>query len=134
MIASPASQWRFIYAIPVALVISGFLPVASFAQVRDPFPRAAPEDVGMSSEKLREAAGTVQKWVDEERIVGAVLLVIRNGKTVMHEAMGWSDRERRIPMRADQIVSMRSMTKPLVGTAALMLRETGRLELEDRVS
>ncbi|MGQ0641564.1 MAG: serine hydrolase domain-containing protein [Gemmatimonadaceae bacterium] len=63
-----------------------------------------------------------------------MLLVIRDGKTVLYDAMGWSDRERRIPMQTDPIVSMRSMTKPLVGAAILILREAGQLKLEDRVA
>jgi CubicO group peptidase (beta-lactamase class C family) len=88
----------------------------------------------MSSDKLREAVSAVKKWADDERIIGAVMLVIRDGKTVLQEAVGWSDKEHKIPMRTDHIVSMRSMTKPIVGTAAMMLREEGKLKLEDRVS
>ena len=118
----------------LVFIIATLLSVVVTAQAPDPFPRVAPETVGMSSEKLREASATVQKWAAEERIIGAVLLVIRDGKTVLHEATGWSDRERRLPMRRDHIVSMRSMTKPLVGTAALMLREAGKLNFEDRVA
>jgi len=104
------------------------------AQKPHVFPAAKPEDVGMSSDKLNAAIGAVKKWVDDERIIGAVMLVIRDGKTVLYEALGWSDRERMIPMRTDNIVSMRSMTKPIVGTAAMMLREEGKLRLEDRVA
>jgi CubicO group peptidase (beta-lactamase class C family) len=99
-----------------------------------PFPTAVAEDVGMSSAKLRDAIGTLKTWVDEGRIVGGSLLVIRNGRLVLHEAVGWADRERGIPLRIDHIVNMRSMTKPLVGTAVLMLREAGKLKLEDRVA
>jgi CubicO group peptidase (beta-lactamase class C family) len=98
------------------------------------FPKAAPEAVGMSSEKLRASVDLIHRLMERRRITGAVLLVIRDGRMVLHEAVGWADRERQIPMRRDQIVSMRSMTKPLIGTAILMLREEGKLQLEDRVS
>jgi CubicO group peptidase (beta-lactamase class C family) len=77
---------------------------------------------------------SIASWVRQERILGGVLLVIRHGRLVFHEATGWSDREQGVPLRTDHIVSMRSMTKPLVGTAVLMLMEQGRLRLEDRVS
>lgn len=116
---------------PVAFVAVSNISAAQRAHV---FPTARAEDVGMSSGKLGEAVGTVKKWVADERIIGAVMLVIREGKLVLYEAAGWSDRERKIPMRTDHIVSMRSMTKPLVGTAALMLREEGKLQLDDKVS
>jgi len=97
------------------------------------FPRAQPEAVGMSSDRLREAMDSVRAWIARERIMGAVVLVIRHGQIALHEAAGWSDRERGVSLRTDHIVSMRSMTKPLVGAAVLMLLEEGRLRPEDRV-
>ncbi|MFB9984678.1 serine hydrolase domain-containing protein [Mesorhizobium kowhaii] len=100
----------------------------------EPFSPASPESVGMSPPFLRHAIETARVWVDEGRIVGAVMLVIRRNKIVLHEAVGWSDGERLLPMKNDTIFMMRSMTKPLLGTAILMLKEEGRLTLEDRVS
>jgi CubicO group peptidase (beta-lactamase class C family) len=88
----------------------------------------------MSSDRLNAARDSIRAWTARDRIQGGILLVIRHDKLVFHEAAGWSDRERQIPLRTDHIVSMRSMTKPLVGTAVLMLREEGKLALEDRVS
>jgi CubicO group peptidase (beta-lactamase class C family) len=98
------------------------------------FARARPEEVGMSSARLQDAMDSVRAWVARDRIRGGIVLVIRHGKLVFHEAAGWSDRERAVALRTDHIVSMRSMTKPLVGAAILMLREEGRLKLEDRVA
>ncbi|MER8556873.1 serine hydrolase domain-containing protein [Mesorhizobium sp. M0965] len=100
----------------------------------EPFSPASPESVGMSPLPLRHAVETAHAWVDEGRIIGAVMLVIRGNRIVLHEPIGWSDRERQIPMKTDTIFMMRSMTKPLVGTAVLMLKEEGRLTLQDRVS
>jgi len=99
-----------------------------------PFSRSSPEEVGMSSERLRHVVNTVQEWVNNDEIVGAVMLVIRHDKVVLHEAVGWNDREKNIPMEVGNIVQMRSMTKPLTGTAVLMLMEEGRLLLDDKVS
>ena len=88
----------------------------------------------MSSERLLHVVNTVQEWVDNDEIVGAIVLVIRHDKVVLHEAVGWSDREKNIPMEVGTILQMRSMTKPLTGTAVLMLMEEGRLLLDDKVS
>jgi len=110
------------------------LSVTLLPAQQSPFPTATPEDVGMSSEKLRASMDLVRDWLERGRITGAVLLVMRDGRIVLHEAAGWADRERQIPMRTDHILSMRSMTKPLVGTAIMRLREEGRLRLEDKVS
>jgi CubicO group peptidase (beta-lactamase class C family) len=132
MTTSPVRVLRKAILASLALAALGASQLA--AQKPHVFPAAKPEDAGMSSEKLKEAVSAVKKWADDERIIGAVMLVIRDGKTVLHEAVGWSDKERKMPMRTDHIVSMRSMTKPIVGTAAMMLREEGKLKLEDRVS
>ncbi|MBB5538756.1 serine hydrolase domain-containing protein [Rhizobium giardinii] len=102
-------------------------------ELSEPFSPASPESVDMLPQSLRLAVETARVWVDEGRIVGAVMLVIRRNRIVLHEAVGWSDRERQIPMKTDTIFMMRSMTKPLLGTAILMLKEDGRLTLQDRV-
>jgi CubicO group peptidase (beta-lactamase class C family) len=100
----------------------------------EPFPVGTPESEGISAARLGAAMDSVRAWIAGDGILGAVVLVVRHGKVVFHQAAGSSDRERGLPMRTDHIVSMRSMTKPLVGTAALMLMEEGRLGLEDSVS
>jgi CubicO group peptidase (beta-lactamase class C family) len=76
----------------------------------------------------------VDDWFTNEEIVGAVIMVIKDRKTVLHEAIGWRDRERRKPMESDTIFRMRSMTKPFVGTSILMLNEQKKLNLSDRIS
>ena len=57
------------------------------------FPPATPESQGIPAKALRQIAEEVQRYVDEERIVGAELLVIKNRRTVLHETFGWDDRE-----------------------------------------
>ncbi len=128
-------QGKYLFAVSflLALALSFQLPVLA-QENSSPFSRSSPEDVGMSSERLRHVVNTVQKWVDNDEIVGAVMLVIRHDKLVLHEAVGWNDRENNIPMEVGNIVQMRSMMKPLTGTAVLMLMEEGRLLLYDRVS
>lgn len=98
------------------------------------FPSAEPEAVGMSAERLAAAVDTVHRWVQEEEIAGAVLLVVRRGKTVLHEAFGMADREAWVPMRTDMVFLTASMTKPMTGTAVLQLYERGLLDLQDRVA
>lgn len=117
----------------VATLLARGLP-AEPQSAADPFPRARPEAAGMSSAKLREAMDTVRAFVQRDSIRGGILIVIRNGRLVFQDTAGWNDKERGLPMRPDQIVTMRSMTKPLVGMATLMLMQDGRLKLDDRVA
>ncbi len=126
-------KYLFVVSFLLALALSFQLPVLA-QENSSPFSRSSPEDVGMSSERLRHVVNTVQEWADNDEIVGAVMLVIRHDTLVLHEAVGWNDRENNIPMEVGNIVQMRSMMKPLTGTAVLMLMEEGRLLLYDRVS
>ncbi len=43
-----------------------------------PFSRSSTEDVGMSSERLRHVVNKVQEWVDNDEMVGAIMLIIRH--------------------------------------------------------
>ena len=126
-------KYLLVFSFVLALALGFPLPVLA-QEHASPFFRSSPEDVGMSSERLRHVVNTVQEWVNNDEIVGAIMLVIRHDKVVLHEAVGWSDREKNIPMERGTIVQMRSMTKPLTGTAVLMLMEEGRLLLDDKVS
>lgn len=70
----------------------------------------------------------------ERRIVGAVVLVARDGETVYARAAGQADREAGRPVRRDTIFRYASLTKPIVSAAALGLMEEGILHLDDPVT
>lgn len=67
-------------------------------------------------------------------MVGAELLVIKNRRTVLHEAFGWKDWETEEEMEPNTLFNIRSMTKPLVGTAIQLLVEEGHLAPDARVA
>ena len=64
---------------------------------------AAPEDVGMSSERLENVTRLVQRYIDDQKFPGAISLVARRGKVVHFETYGSMDDERHKPMRSDAI-------------------------------
>lgn len=105
-----------------------------WVEEHSPFPWASPESARMSSEGLEEMDRTLRRWVETDEIVGGVMMVVRDGSLVHFETAGWADREQSIPMRADQIFQMRSMTKKILGTAILQLMERGKLSPWDRVA
>ncbi|WP_165421974.1 serine hydrolase domain-containing protein [Pseudoxanthomonas winnipegensis] len=72
--------------------------------------------------------------VAEQRIVGAVVLVARDGQVVYRRAVGQADREAGTPMTPDTPFRLASMTKPVVTLAALRLAEQGKLELQAPVT
>lgn len=75
----------------------------------------------------------VEPFIEGGEISGAVMLVAREGKTVSFEAMGVSDLETGRPMRRDDMFWIASMTKPMVGVAAMMLADEGKLNIHDDV-
>jgi CubicO group peptidase (beta-lactamase class C family) len=105
--------------------------VAGFAA---PLPPAAPEDLGMSSERLARLGATFQRAVDSGELPGAVVMVARDGKLVYSRSLGWQDKARNTRMREDSIFRIYSMTKPLVSVAAMMLVEEGVLGLHEPIS
>lgn len=83
---------------------------------------------------MRDSVGAViGEAVSSGRIVGAVVLVSRNGRLVYRGAAGFADREAKESMRVDSIFRFASLTKPIVSVAALALLERNLLDLDDPV-
>jgi CubicO group peptidase (beta-lactamase class C family) len=117
-----------------ALVLTGVLHVTLAAQAADPLPRAKPEEVGMSSERLALIAKAVNAEVARDQLPGAVLAIARRGKLVYFETFGYRDKLAGVPMGADTIFNIASMTKPMTAVAALQLYEQGKLLLDEPVA
>ena len=95
--------------------------------------RAAPADAGMSEGVLAGGVALYEEAIERGDLVGAVLLVAKDGKVVLHEALGWRDKARGIPMEPNTLFRMASNTKPPVATAIAKLVEDGELEYDDLV-
>jgi CubicO group peptidase (beta-lactamase class C family) len=98
------------------------------------FPRAHPEDVGMSTPRLTRLHDAMRAAVDSSEFAGIAMLVIRDGKVVALDTVGYQDVERKLPMRANAIFRIASMTKAVTSVGALMLLEDGKIVLSDPVS
>jgi CubicO group peptidase (beta-lactamase class C family) len=92
------------------------------------------EDVGFSSERLARLTTFFQGEIDRGAIPGAILLVSRESKLAYFKALGYQDREKRIPMKPEAIFRIASMTKPITSVAVMMLAEEGKIDLLAPVS
>jgi CubicO group peptidase (beta-lactamase class C family) len=97
-------------------------------------PVGKPEEVGLSSERLKRIGEAVQRYVDMGNVAGAVTLVARKGRIAHFEARGMMDIESKKPMPKDGLFRLASMSKPITGVAIMMLVEEGKVRLSDPVS
>ena len=111
------------------LLFVAFSLVASGAEI----PRTAPENVGLSQERLDRVTRALQADIERGHLAGAIGVVARKGKVAYWETVGMADKEAGKPMRDDTIFRIYSMTKPIVGVALMTLYEEGAFALRDPV-
>ena len=97
-------------------------------------PHGKPEEVGMSSDTLKEIDKLVQQYVESGQIEGAVIGIIRKSKVIYFEAHGILKGKTPKPMPEDSIFLMASSTKPVIGVATMILIDDGLIKPDDPVS
>ncbi len=95
---------------------------------------AAPEEVGLSAERLTRVGRWMDRLVEDGKLPGVSVMVMRRGQIAYFAATGHADIGRRAPMQADTIVRVYSMTKPLTSVAVMLLYEEGRFQLDDPIT
>jgi CubicO group peptidase (beta-lactamase class C family) len=82
--------------------------------------------------------GLIEPYLDwhvsSERRSGYVVVVARDGEVKYATAHGHADLASRSPMQIDTRFRIASMTKPVIGVAAMILVERGQLRVDDPVS
>ena len=117
----------------VARAATAVLCFISFGQACA-LPEATPEELGLSRYAVAEFLADFQRRIDRKEVPGAVLLIARDGRVGVHAAVGYLDRDKRLPMRTDAIFGLASMTKPITAAAVMALADAGKLRLGDPVS
>ena len=76
----------------------------------------------------------MQEMVAKNEISGAVTVVVAKDKVLHVESTGLADVASMRPMTPDTLFWIASMTKPITGTAVLMLQDEGKLNVADPVA
>jgi CubicO group peptidase (beta-lactamase class C family) len=76
----------------------------------------------------------MQEMVAKNEIAGAVTIVETKDKLLHVESSGLADVAAKRPMTPDTLFWIASMTKPITGTAVLMLQDEGKLNVADPVA
>jgi CubicO group peptidase (beta-lactamase class C family) len=93
----------------------------------------SPAELGFDRTRLGYIDAHLQKYVEETKLAGTLLLIARNGVIAHFEPHGFADRERRTPMTRDTLFRIYSMTKPITSIALMQLYERGLMQIDDPV-
>ncbi len=94
----------------------------------------SPQSVGLNEERLALIPPHLNRYVDEGKIPGYLVMVARQGRPAFLHRYGLRNVEAGLPVEEDTIFRFYSMTKPITSVALLMLYEQGLFQLNDPVS
>ena len=97
-------------------------------------PTAIPEEVGVSTKRLKRIRSFLQGYHNSGEVSGFLTVVARRGKIVHFETIGMRDVENNKPVEPDTIFRIYSMSKPITSVAVMMLYEEGHFQLGTPVS
>ena len=110
----------------LAFSFSLFFLTLGFSQE---LPKATPEEVGVSSERLSLLTQNMEHYVANNQLPGAVILLARKNKVFYHKTFGSLDKEAMKTMPKDAIFRIASQTKAIVSVAIMLLQEEGKLNI-----
>lgn len=91
-------------------------------------------ELGFDKVRLNSIETRFKELISNEQIPGAVALVVRNGKVVYEKAFGISDPKTNRAYKIDDIFRIASMSKAITSSAAMILYEQGKFNLDDPIS
>ena len=83
----------------------------------------------MNLNQLENIRRILDKEIANHEVTGVTARVIYQGEDVFSYSNGYERVEEQKPMKADSIMRLFSMTKPITATAAMILYERGQLDL-----
>ncbi|NLO81336.1 MAG: beta-lactamase family protein [Xanthomonadaceae bacterium] len=91
----------------------------------------SPEAAGLCRKRLQRITRWMERQVELQRLPGISVLVQRHGRIGYFEAVGQRDVEAGLPLTADTMFRIYSMTKPITSVALMTLYEEGLFQLDD---
>lgn len=104
---------------------------------------AQPSSAGMMQKSLEEIDPFIETNMNKGMMPGAVVFVARKGQIVKHEAYGYAvkykdstltEMDKPIKMKENSIFDVASISKLFTTTAAMILYEQGKFQLDDPVA
>lgn len=93
-----------------------------------------PEEVGMSSEKLKKIDEIAKEAISKGATPGCQVLVVKNGKIAFHKAYGHFTYRKRKKVSTEDVYDLASVTKVAATTLSIMkLYEEGLIDINKRM-
>jgi len=92
------------------------------------------QSVGISEDSLNIATKRLHKYVDEGKLPGTYVKIIKGDKVVYDDKYGFIDIDKKKPIEENSLYRIFSMTKPITAAAIMTLYDQGKLNLDDNVS
>lgn len=83
--------------------------------------------------EIMEISESMESFIDAGEIAGAVTLVADRDEILHLSCVGMADIDTKKTMEPDALFWIASMTKPITGTAVMMMQEAGLLSVDDPV-
>ena len=114
------------------------LVLASLPILAAPFCIAAPEKPGVTSEQVTHASQEVEKFaqkqIEQNAVPGLAIAVVFQDKVVYAKGFGVRDVNTKVPVDADTVFQLASVSKPIGSTVVAELVGEGKITWDSKLS
>jgi len=90
------------------------------------------------NQEVKDAMNLVEKWIESQMtyndIPGISMAITFKDQVIWKHAMGYSDLEKKTPMKTNSVYSICSISKLFTSIALMQLRDQGKVRLDDPIS
>ena len=97
-------------------------------------PTARPRQLNVSAKQLEQGVALFREAIKKDTLRNVELMVVRDGQIILHQALGWQNKQAGLPLQRNTLFRMASNTKSVIATGVLLLQEEGKLSVQDPIS
>ncbi len=83
---------------------------------------------------LNHIETAVKPLLEQKKLIGTVVIVVKDNQVVHYKGYGQADAEKQMPMESNTIFRIMSQTKAITSLAIMQLFEQGKIDLDQKVS
>lgn len=117
-----------------SLAAALLMGLAGTSALADSLARTNAKVAGFSTAGLARINAYLTNEIATNKIPGAIMMIQRNGQLAYFESFGVRDPATKVPMTANTIFRIYSMSKPITSVVTMMLVEEGKIQLDDPVA